>query len=207
MAKQPKGELVVIGFNYQLLESKVAVKVRSTADRIREKVKNTLQDIIEIGNDLLTVKDALPRGQFGPWLRAEFGWGERTAQNFMSVAQRFGLKTEIIADFTIQPTAAYLLAAPSVPDEARQQAVERAEAGEKITSSIAKAILTETRKKRRQIRRKAPKVEKLSGQLVRELERYRDLWDPKELKQLARQLRDFADTLDGPKGRKKTTRE
>jgi hypothetical protein len=37
------------------------------------------------------------------------------AQNFMSVAERLGPKTEIIANLTIQPTAAYLLAAPSVP--------------------------------------------------------------------------------------------
>jgi hypothetical protein len=40
------------------------------------------------------------------------------AQNFMAVAGAFGPKTDIIADLAIQPTAAYLLAAPSVPDEA-----------------------------------------------------------------------------------------
>jgi hypothetical protein len=28
-------------------------------------------------------------GQFGPWLKAEFGWSEHSAQNFMSVAERF----------------------------------------------------------------------------------------------------------------------
>lgn len=75
MAKQPqKGELVVVvGFNYDLLETKVAEKVRSSADRIRERVKKTVEDIIDVGNDLLAVKEALPHGQFGPWLKAEFG--------------------------------------------------------------------------------------------------------------------------------------
>ncbi len=34
MAKQPKGELVVIGFNYDLLETKLADKVRTAAVRI-----------------------------------------------------------------------------------------------------------------------------------------------------------------------------
>ncbi len=36
MAKQPKGDLVpvVIGFNYDLLETKLADKVRTSADRI-----------------------------------------------------------------------------------------------------------------------------------------------------------------------------
>src|ERR1700730_8676906 len=147
MARQSRGDLVVIGFNYDLVEPKVADKLRSMADRIRQKVKKSLENIIEIGNDLTAVKEELPHGEFGPWLKAEFGWGERMAQNFMSVAERFGTKTEIIADLTIEPTAAYLLAAPSVPDEARQMAVERAEAGEQITTSVAKEIVAETRKK------------------------------------------------------------
>ena len=46
MAKQPKGELVVaVGFNYDLLETKVAERVRTSADRIRERVKKTVEDI------------------------------------------------------------------------------------------------------------------------------------------------------------------
>jgi hypothetical protein len=96
----------------------VAERVRSTAARIRERVKQTLEAIIEVGNDLLEVKKALPHGQFGQWLGLKCGWTECTARNFMAVAERFGPKTEIISDLTIQPTAAYLLAAPSVPDEA-----------------------------------------------------------------------------------------
>ena len=131
MAKQPKGELVVVGFNYDLLETKVAEQARSSAERIRERVKKTVEDIIDVGNDLLAVKEALPHGHFGPWLKAEFGWSERSAQNFMSVAERF--KSAKFADLPIQPSAAYLLAAPAVPDEARQVAVEKAEAGEEIT--------------------------------------------------------------------------
>src|SRR5262249_20975723 len=84
VAKQPKGELVpvVVGFNYDLLEAKVAERVRSSADRIRERVRKTVEDIIEVGRDLLAAKEALEHGQFGPWLKAEFGWSERTAQNF-----------------------------------------------------------------------------------------------------------------------------
>jgi len=76
VAKQPKGELVVVGFNYDLLETKLADKVRTAADRIRERIKKTVQDIIAVGNDLLAVKEVLPHGQFLPWLKAEFGWSE-----------------------------------------------------------------------------------------------------------------------------------
>jgi hypothetical protein len=203
VAKQVKGELVVVGFNYDLLESKVAEQARSSADRIRAKVKKTVEDIIEVGNDLLAVKEALPHGQFGPWLKAEFGWTERTAQNFMAVAGAFGTKTEIISVLTIQPTAAYLLAAPSAPDEARQTAIQRAEAGEQITTAVAKEILAEARHKRPS--RKRLPSDQLGLRLVSVLERYRKRWNPQELPELARQLRAFADALDKPQpgGRKK----
>jgi gas vesicle protein len=205
VAKQPKGELVVVGFNYGLLETKLADKVRSAADRIRERVKKTFEDIIEVSNDLLAVKEALPHGQFLPWLKAEFGWSERSAQNFMSVAEQF--KSAKIADLPIQPSAAYLLAAPSVPDEAREKAVEKAEAGEEITFAAAREIVAEARKKKRPRRQKTMPAEKLAGRLVTVLERYRDRWDPKDLAELARQLREFADSLDAQKGGKRPKKE
>ncbi len=209
MAKQPqKGELVpvVVGFNYDLLDTKVAEKVRSSADRIREKVKKTVEDIIEVGNDLLNVKEALPHGKFGEWLKKEFGWAERSAQNFMAVAQAFGPKTEMISDLTIQPTAAYLLAAPSAPGEALQQAIERAEAGEEITSAVAKRILAEARKNSRREKRRVP-ADKLAVRLVKALVRWRERWGQKEVSELARHLREFADELEKPKasGKKKST--
>jgi hypothetical protein len=201
VAKQPKGELVVVGFNYDLLETKLADKVRTAADRIRERIKKTVQDIIAVGNDLLAVKEVLPHGQFLPWLKAEFGWSERSAQNFMSVAEKF--KSAKIADLHIQPSAAYLLAAPSVPDEAR----EKAEAGEEVTLAAAKEIVAEVRRKKRPRRQKTIPAEKLAERLLTVLERYRDRWDAKELPRLARHLREFADSLDSQKGGKKPKKE
>ena len=105
----------------------------------------------------------------------------------------------MISDLTIQPTAAYLLAAPSAPDEARQQAIERAEKGEEITTSVAKEILAETRKKCRPRRQKAVPTVKLSLRVMNVLEKYKRRWNPDELSELARQLREFADALEKPK--------
>jgi hypothetical protein len=42
---------------------------------------------------------------------------------------------------------------------------------------------------------------------VNVLERYRDRWDPKELAELARHLREFADSLGSQKGGRKTKKE
>src|SRR4051812_1213845 len=93
MERKTRGQVVVVskGFDYSLVPADVADRVRSTAEQIRQKVKRTVEDIIiEVGRELLAVKEALPHGQFGRWLRAEFGWSERMAQNFMGVAERFG---------------------------------------------------------------------------------------------------------------------
>jgi hypothetical protein len=204
MAKRKdKQALTIVGFNYDKLEPAARDVAKASAERIKAKVKKTLQDVIEIGNDLLAVKKALEHGHFGRWLKGEFGWGERMAQNLMSVAERFGPKSEIIADLTIQPTAAYLLAAPSVPDAAREKAVERAEAGEQITTAVAKKIVAQARKKRPRKRRSLP-PEKLAERLLKVLEGYRERWEQGDLPELARQLREFADGLDGQKGGRKT---
>jgi hypothetical protein len=188
-------ERVTAGFCYELLESKVAERARSAALRIRQKVKKTLQSTIEIGNELLAVKSALPHGQFGPWLRAEFGWGGRMAQNLMAVAEAFGPKTEIIADLAIQPTAAYLLAAPSAPDEARQVALRRAESGEQITTAVAREILAAARK-RGAGQQKAESTEQLALRLDNVLLRFKERWAQGQLYGLAWRLRRFADALE-----------
>ena len=54
----------------------------------------------------------------------------------MSVAERLGPKSATISDLAIDPTAAYLLARPSVPDDVIQRTRARAAAGEKITTAV-----------------------------------------------------------------------
>jgi hypothetical protein len=142
-----KRKIFVLGFDYSPLDIAVAKKVQSPAETFRKQVRSTLESAIQIGKELLAVKETLPHGQFLPWLKAEFGWAERTATNFIAVADQFG-KSAIIADLPIQPTAAYLLAAPAVPDEVREAAIEKAKAGEQITVT-AKEIVTEAKKKKK----------------------------------------------------------
>jgi hypothetical protein len=194
MAKATKGEVLLVepGFDYSPLEAATAEKLKATAERIRQAVKRTIEDIIAVGNDLLAVKQELEHGQWLPWLRVEFGWTDRTARNFMAVAEHFG-KSETISDLRIEPTAAYLLAAPSAPNEARQAAVERAEKGERITPKVAKEILAKERKKPARKKRVA---QDLVEKLAKALGRFRERWNSKELSELARQLREFADSLE-----------
>lgn len=195
MDKQLNAHLVSLtpGFDYSLLKPSVANQIRTTADNIREKIKQTLEDIIEVGHDLWRVKQTLSHGQFGPWLLAEFGWSDRTARNFMAVAEQFGPKREIISDLHISPTAAYLLAAPAVPFEARQVALDRAQSGEKITVAVAKEILGKARKSKP---RRAPVPWRIKWQrLTNTFDRFRENCNPKDVAKFAQQLRRFANTL------------
>src|SRR6202047_5622073 len=93
---------------------------------------------------------------------------------------------------------AYLLAAPSTPDKACQAAIARERAGERITTRVAKEILGEAKN----TAKRAPKAARGSGlalQPKKTLERYRDEWGTKNLGDLARHLRAFADSLDEAK--------
>jgi hypothetical protein len=71
-------------------------------------------------------------GNWLPWLEREFGWEDRTALNFMQVHAMVG-KSEKFADLSLPVSGLYLLAAPSTPEEVRDEVAIRAAAGEKIT--------------------------------------------------------------------------
>jgi hypothetical protein len=195
-----KGEVVVPKpFDYTPLATKDAQRMHAAAQRIRLLVQRTLGDVIAIGQELLSVKETLPHGQFSAWLRAEFDWTLRTAQRFMAVAQRFGSKSDTMSVMRIDLTAAYMLAAPTAPQKASEAALQRAQSGERITTSIAKKILSNLRTKLEH-RERGSSSEwpsgKLRGELLEMLESFRRRWSPGEVSVLARQLRDFADSLE-----------
>ncbi|MGV2830423.1 DUF3102 domain-containing protein [Myxosarcina sp. GI1(2024)] len=113
-------------------------------------MRRTVQDIVEIGRKLSEVKAQLGHGNFLKWLKYEFEWQERSARNFMRVAEAF--KTANFADLDFAASALYLLAAPSVPEQVRQTALELADRGETITYSKAKDLVDEYKKNRQQFR-------------------------------------------------------
>lgn len=84
------------------------------------------------GQRLIEAKRILSHGQFGDWIETEFGMTQRMAQMWMNIARTFDGKSEIISLFS--ETAVALLAAPSTPEPARQQAIAEAQATGKSPS-------------------------------------------------------------------------
>ncbi|GAB4540934.1 MAG: hypothetical protein Tsb0014_32480 [Pleurocapsa sp.] len=128
-------------FNYSDLDSEVRIVVQQRTLEIKNLMRRTVQDIIEIGQKLTEVKARLGHGNYLKWLKHEFEWQERSARNFMRVAEAF--KTANFADLDFAASALYLLAAPSVPEQVRQTALEMAGNGETITYSKAKKMIGE----------------------------------------------------------------
>jgi hypothetical protein len=93
--------------------------------------KQTLANVIEIGRRLTECKRIVGHGNWLPWLDREFGWTDKTAENFINVYKLSG-KFENFSNLDLPLSGLYLLAAPSTPEAARAEIIERAEKGEKI---------------------------------------------------------------------------
>jgi hypothetical protein len=124
---------------YASLDVETRIVVQQRTSEIKTLMRRTAQDIVEIGQKLIEVKDRLGHGRFDAWLYVEFEWSLQTAKRFMNVAQQF--QNQQFVDFDMAPSALYLLAAPSAPESAREEALLRAEKGEQITHRVAQEIL------------------------------------------------------------------
>ncbi|KFB66653.1 DUF3102 domain-containing protein [Candidatus Accumulibacter vicinus] len=125
-------ELTQVGFDYAALPVDAALTARAAAERIKLRLKRTVEDIIEIGRELAAVKEELPHGQFLPWIAAEFEMSRQTADNFEAVYKRFG-NGKLLNFSNLKPSILYALSAPSTPESVIDKAVAKAESGEKVT--------------------------------------------------------------------------
>lgn len=130
-------------FDYSQLDSETCAFIQEQTEEIRILMKRTAQGIQKIGQKLLEIKEKLGHGNFLNWLKIEFNWSEPTAQRFMQVARQF--KSINLMNLSIAPSALYILSAPSTPDSVREEAISRAQAGEKITYTTAKEIKQKSR--------------------------------------------------------------
>jgi hypothetical protein len=108
------------------------------AEAIREHMCRGLEQVWHVGARLLCVKELI-QGRFHAWLE-EQGIEERSARNWMSLASNF--PAEIISALPVTPTAAYRLAHVA---GAREEAIQMARAGQKVTIAVAERLLQKYR--------------------------------------------------------------
>src|SRR5579859_2649629 len=134
-------------FDYATVPSAVADDLHAVAARIQHLERSLTRNVIEIGNELLAVKvklhDTFGHGTFGKWLSAEFRWSERTARNYMRVAEWAVGKTATVAE--LPPSVVYMLASPSTPPSACTAVISSIDGGEKPTEKEIKDVISEAR--------------------------------------------------------------
>lgn len=128
----------IVSFDYAELDSETRDAIQRNTTEIKSAMRRTSQDIIHIGQRLSAVKQQLEHGRFRKWLKAEFDWSVSASTKFIQVSEQF--KCVNFTHLNIANSALYLLAAPSTPELARQEALHRANSGETITYSKAKVI-------------------------------------------------------------------
>jgi hypothetical protein len=117
------------------------------AEVIRALGKRVIGDIIEIGRRLSESKKLCGHGNWLPWLDREFGWSDDTARNFMQVSEL--TESRNFRDLSLPISGPYMLAAPSTPEQARQEVIARAEDGERLSVNDIRKLIDDARDKQK----------------------------------------------------------
>jgi hypothetical protein len=147
---------VAAGFDYTTLPSDIGVEAKAAADHIRGLLCGAQ---IDVGTELLRIKEKLPPGEFGKWLKAEFALSERSAQNYMNAAA-LAAKSATVAD--LRPGVLYQLAARSTPEAAREAVIGQLTAGASVSDSDIKKIIDDAKHEQEQERRRAEEAERIN---------------------------------------------
>ena len=128
---------IIYDFDYTELDAERRIIVQQKASEIKSLLRQRAANAIEIGQKLIEAKEALGYGNYRRWLEAEFTWGKTLANDFENVAKQFA---DVRNVDNFDSSALRLLASPSVPDEAREEAKALAEAGDHVSHADAQAI-------------------------------------------------------------------
>jgi len=128
--------------------------IRRVENLIRDLAKQTVENVIAIGEALCEVKERLAKyktGSWLAWLKSSFEWTRRTADSYINTRRLFERKLEqgesnvaIVATFRkFDFGALYLMGGPSISHEEFDAAYDRARRDEHITHAKAKQIIEE----------------------------------------------------------------
>lgn len=131
-------------FTFDPNESRLAERSRVRAGRIRKHVESGNVAYLKVGRELLEAKADLGHGKFLPWVRSEFGWSERTVQNFMNAASAASRYPQFES---LPRTAQALLGMKNTPESVREAIRHRLDQGERIKLDEVKAIVAASKGK------------------------------------------------------------
>lgn len=93
------------------------------ARRIRERLVDAVEAVLEVGEMLITAKTELAHGEFTSMVREDLGWSPRTAQRFMAIARHPTLSKATNASL-LPPSWTTLAELARVPAKRLEEAIE-----------------------------------------------------------------------------------
>lgn len=147
-------EIQISLFDYALLDSDTRRIVENEDRQFDTNMNDAGSSFLEACHNLTRINEALryKHPGFVEYCQSKEGLSVATAYKMVNVSKKFLHCRNISAS----PSALYLLASPSTPDFIRDEVIERAESGEKITPQLVKDMVWQV----------APEIEP-SGDLVR----------------------------------------
>lgn len=127
-------------FSYD--DDKQSIVVEQRFSEAQTLMRQGLINMIEAGGKFAEIRELLShnrQGGFDGWIETK-QLGRTTVYRLIDLHRAFATVPHM-GRLDIAATAAYLLAAPSVPEAARAEAIQRAQAGERITVPAAKDII------------------------------------------------------------------
>lgn len=115
--------------------------IESTAlEKIEKEIitlKNqTAENIILMGQKFIEAKKLVPHGGWGEWLESKVGFSQRTANQFMRIAQEYGSNSQAISN--LEATKIYLLM--ELPIEERENFINQNDLHSMTTRDIKKKL-------------------------------------------------------------------
>ena len=166
-------------------EQAVSVTLNQITLEVKFYLNQTAQNIIEVGKRLNQAKAMLPHGEFKNWLEENFKLSQRTANNFMAVAERFG-NSPTSANLN-QSQMVEMLALPEGEEE--KFISEKADEGTPVEDMTVKTLREEVAKYKADYESEKAKVENLFADL--EKAKTQKEWNERTFKQQAAELKEL----------------
>ncbi len=110
-----------------------AAELEEAAQRIKSLRHAATEHAIEIGRELLRVKESLPRGAFVKWVEKACEFKIRTAQDLMKLAREADSNAKLVALMVPSTLRVYL--SKTTPPAVRTSVLKRLENGEYVSRS------------------------------------------------------------------------
>jgi hypothetical protein len=108
-----------------------AAELEQAAQRIKSLRRAATEHAVEIGRELLRIKENLPRGAFVKWVEKACEFKIRTAQDLMKLAREVDSNTKLVALMVPSTLRVYL--SKTTPPAVRTSILKRLENGEYVS--------------------------------------------------------------------------